>query len=95
MEWASDNGAGKDATTNQWEWQRRAVAGNNESKRTAAGNDGKRGQQPEEGLPWPKRVPGFFVLFLERSKCRPPVFGSILGTILVTSQICDSHFLCV
>ncbi len=30
------------------------MAGNNKSERTAAGNGGKRGQQPEEGSPWPK-----------------------------------------
>jgi hypothetical protein len=37
-------------------------------------------------------VPGFLVLFQERSKYRTPVFGSILGTISVTSQICDIRF---
>ena len=30
--------------------------GNIKSERTAAGNGGKRGQQPEEGLPWLKIV---------------------------------------
>ena len=30
------------------------MAGNDKSERTAAGNGGKSGQQPEEGLPWPK-----------------------------------------
>jgi hypothetical protein len=39
-------------------------------------------------------APGILVLFLEHSKNRTPVFGSILGTISVTSQICDSCFLC-
>ncbi len=38
------------------------------------------------------RAPGFSVLFLECSKNRTPVFGSILGTISVTSQIRDSLF---
>jgi hypothetical protein len=35
-----------------------------------------------------------FVLLLECSKDRTLVFGSIFGTISVTSQICDSRFLC-
>jgi hypothetical protein len=52
------------------------------------------GWQQEEGLPWPKRVPGFLVLILECSKYRTPVLGSILGTISVMSQIHDSRFLC-
>ncbi len=79
------------------------MAGNDESERTAAGNDGKRVRQPEEGLPCQRgvimaleaaEVPGFLVLFLEYSKYRTPVFGSILGTISVMSQICDRHLLC-
>ncbi len=32
------------------------------------------------------------VLFLERSKNRTPVFGSIIGSFSVTSQIRGSHF---
>ncbi len=31
------------------------MAGNNKSERTAASNGGKRGQQPEKGLPWQMR----------------------------------------
>jgi hypothetical protein len=31
------------------------VAGNDENERTVVGNGGKRGWQPTEGLPWPKR----------------------------------------
>ncbi len=37
-------------------------------------------------------IPGFLVVFIERSKNRTPVFGSIFGTISVTSQIPDSRF---
>ncbi len=37
-------------------------------------------------------APGFLVLFLERSKNRTLVFGSITGTFSETSQICDSLF---
>ncbi len=60
---AVDNGAGsrqqsRERRNNQplmgAELLRRAVAGNNESERTAASNDSNRGQQPEKGLPWPK-----------------------------------------
>ncbi len=31
------------------------MAGKDESERKTAGNGGKRGQQPKEGLPWQKR----------------------------------------
>ncbi len=31
------------------------MAGYDESERIAADNGGKRGRQPEKGLPWPKR----------------------------------------
>jgi hypothetical protein len=37
---------------------------------------------------------GFLVLFLEHSKYKTPVFGSILDTISVTSHIRNSRFLC-
>ena len=30
------------------------MAGKDKSERTVVGNGGKRGQRPEEGLPWPK-----------------------------------------
>ena len=30
------------------------MAGNDKSERTAAGKGSKKGQGPEEGLPWPK-----------------------------------------
>jgi hypothetical protein len=39
-------------------------------------------------------VPEYFVLFLEHSKYRTPVFVSIHCTIYVTSQIHDSRVLC-
>ncbi len=40
------------------------------------------------------KVPGFLVFFLEQSKYRTQIFGFILGSISVTSQIHDSSFLC-
>ncbi len=39
-----------------------------------------------------EEAPGFLVLFLEGSKNRSPVFGSILGIISVMPQICDILF---
>ncbi len=45
------------------------MTGNDESKRTAAGNDGKMGRQPEEGLLWLKRSDRGRAMMLKRSDC--------------------------